>query len=113
MSLDVFDSSVEGRRGRRPLVVLVTVPEAGHLQLLDQRTTLPFAESCGVGTARDADVARLSADLVRVWAEAWALRKGRDEKGREREVVGKVERLLKDSGLQTNMEVLGDTPSAE
>jgi hypothetical protein len=87
-------------------VVLVTVPEAGHLQLLDQRTTLPFAESCGVGTARDADVARLSADLVRVWAEAWALGKGRG-----REVVGKVERLLKDSGLQANMEVLGDTQS--
>lgn len=53
-------------------VVLMTLPEAGHLQLLQRRADLSFAEMCGVGPrVPEAQVQDLCANLVVACARAW------------------------------------------
>lgn len=64
-------------------VLLMTVPEAGHLQLLQRRSDLSFAEVCGVGKRfPEAQVMDLCANLVVACAREWVQGDGGDVKER-------------------------------
>eukprot|EP00952_Eustigmatos_sp_NYUAD-ZCMA_P007542 31876-Eustigmatos_ZCMA.PRE.1 len=41
------------------------------MQALSDRRSLPFAETCGVGPARDENVVRLVSGIVSVWCDRW------------------------------------------
>jgi hypothetical protein len=85
------------RRVKRPRALLMTVPEAGHLQLLESRPALPFAEMCGVGNwFREEQVVDVCSNLVVACALSWL--GGGDAvvaEGNEGEEGGKIrERVL-------------------
>ena len=51
--------------------LLMTLPGAGHLQLLDDRPSLAIANVCGVGTLPDDDVRDLASNLVVGCCQLW------------------------------------------
>lgn len=53
-------------------LLLMTLPDAGHLQLLQDRAALPFAEMCGVGArVPERQVVDLCGNLIVACARAW------------------------------------------
>jgi len=52
-------------------VLMATVPQAGHLQLLDDRLALPIANVCAVGGVKDSDVRDLAIGMVIACCQAW------------------------------------------
>jgi len=84
-----------GRAGGRSLPVLLTLPSAGHLQLLDSRLSLPFAEMCGVGkTNTDQEIQSFVAAVVVACCEGWVGREG----GREGGLRERIWRRLEEEG---------------
>jgi hypothetical protein len=79
-------TAMNGNDGGR--VLLMTVPEAGHLQLLQRRSDLSFAEVCGVGKRfPEAQVLDLCANLVAACAREWVRGDG-DGRGVKERVLG-------------------------
>lgn len=80
--------------------LLLTLPFAGHLQLLDARPSLPFAELCGVGKVNtDREVQVFVAAVIVACCEWWVGGKGGKGEGlRER-----IRRRVEEGGLSGSM----------
>ena len=60
-----------------PTCTLLSIPSAGHLQLLDDRKSLPFAEMCGVGkTYKEEELHMLVSEVMVACCRAWSYQDG-------------------------------------